>query len=501
LSNPPLYSLYLSEQEQADKNLAYVHNSGIFPLTAVGDINTYAVFAELARRIVVPTGRVGLLVPSGIATDHTTKDFFGELVSANALIALYDFDNKAPVFPDVHRSSKFCILLFGGGKAKVKAADFVFFAHQIKDLQDKDRHIPLTVEDFRLLNPETRTCPVFRTRGDAEITRAIYRRVPVLVNASRKTGGDPWGVRFVRMFDQSNDAALFLSAEQLKKGGYQPSGPIWKKGKGVFLPLYEAKMVQMYDHRAASVRTDLKKWARLGQTVATMSVQHQDPEYTPTPRWWVSEGDITRVLEGCDRPCHIAYKDVTSSTNQRTMIAAFVPRIGATHPLPLVVTSKPSRLEACLLGNLNSHIYDFVARQKVGGVHLSFFIVEQLPTLPPDSYAPRCPWDKRQTLEKWISDRVLKLTCTANDMKPLAEAAGFEESVHKWKDDERAELMAELDAAYFLLYAVERQDVEYILSTFQGAGQTDKGLLDDLTPTQRILLEYDRLRQDSRTSA
>jgi hypothetical protein len=145
-------------------------------------------------------------------------------------------------------------------------------------------------------------------------------------------------------------------------------------------------------------------------------------------------------------------------------------------------------------------VYDYVARQKVGGLHLNFFIVEQLPTLAPDAYAARCPWDKRLTLEKWISDRVLALTCTANDMKPLAEAAGFEEAVRKWKDDERAGLMAELDAAYFLLYAVERDDVQYILSTFQGAGQTDKGLLDDLAPAQRILQAYDRLRQHCRPS-
>ena len=152
------------------------------------------------------------------------------------------------------------------------------------------------------------------------------------------------------------------------------------------------------------------------------------------------------------------------------------------------------RAVLCLLANLNSFAYDFVARQKVGGLHLNFFIVEQLPTLPPDAYAARCPWDKRQTLEKWISDRVLKLTCTANDMMPLAEAAGFDEKVHKWKEEERAELMAELDAAYFLLYGIKRGDVEYILSTFAGAGKSQEGLFDCLSAAGRILRAYDTLR-------
>ncbi len=136
---------------------------------------------------------------------------------------------------------------------------------------------------------------------------------------------------------------------------------------------------------------------------------------------------------------------------------------------------------------------DFVARQKVGGVHLNYFIVEQLPMFPPDFYKQKCPWNKKQTLEKWISDRVLKLTCTSNDMIPLAEAAGFKPTVHKWDNAERLDLMAELDAAYFLLYGIERNDVEYILTTFAGLRDESTDLLAGPTTTSQILDHYDRL--------
>ena len=75
-------------------------------------------------------------------------------------------------------------------------ADFVFFAHKMEDLEERDRHIRLSGDDIRLLNPNTRTCPIFRTRRDAEITKAIYRRVPVLVDANREgPTGNPWGVQ------------------------------------------------------------------------------------------------------------------------------------------------------------------------------------------------------------------------------------------------------------------------------------------------------------------
>jgi hypothetical protein len=501
VTNPVLYESYVSAKDAADRTLAHVRQSGNFPLTAVGDINTYAVFAELARRIVAPTGRVGILVPSGIATDYTTKDLFGELVRSESLAALYDFENREGIFPDVDSRFKFSILLFTGTKAKVKAADFVFFAHQMKDLEDKDRHIVLSADDLKRLNPNTRTCPIFRTPRDAEITKSIYRHMPILIDHSRKQGGNPWGIKFATVFHQSIDSELFHTADRLKKLGFKEAGPVWKKGRQVFLPCYEAKMIQAYDHRAASVIVDTSNWLRQGQPQKTTPVEHQNPEFFVRPRWWAAESEVEAAL-GTTPPALLAFKNVTSPTNQRTMIAAFMPTVGVVHSAPLIrLDEKLSmRLQSCLLANLNSFVLDYLARQKVSN-NLTFFHIEQFPMLPLDAYAARCPWDKRQTLEKWISDRVLKLTCTANDMKPLAEAAGFEESVHKWKDDERAELMAELDAAYFLLYAVEREDVEYILSTFQGAGQTDKGLLDDLTPAQRILQEYDRLRERCRTSA
>ena len=296
------------------------------------------------------------------------------------------------------------------------------------DLKDDNRnHISLSANDFKLLNPNTQTCPVFRSKRDANLTKYIYKRVPVLMNKTRKEGGNPWGIDFLRMFDQSSDAELFHTAEQLKADGFKRDGSIWKKRKQIFLPLYEAKMIQMFDHRAASVIVDKSKWMRQGQTDETSLVQHQNPEFTVESRWWVNEDEVHRVLGDRDTTRIIAFKNVTSPTNQRTMIAAFIPYSGVVHSSPLIFTGSDisARLTACLLGNLNAFAYDYICRQKIGGVNLSYFIIEQIPTFHPDFYKQKCPWDKKQTLEKWISDRVLKLTCTSNDMIPLAEAAGF----------------------------------------------------------------------------
>jgi type I restriction-modification system DNA methylase subunit len=472
-ADPALYERYQEALAAADSLLTYCRTSGQYPLTGKGDINTYAAFAELAYQLVAPNGRVGLLVPSGIASDMTTKDFFAAIADTNRLIRLYDFENKKAFFPDVHASFKFSILNFGGKEATTGHADFIFFAHRMEDLEDRRRHIPLSGADIRLLNPNTRTCPIFRTRRDAEITKAIYRRVPILIDANRKgPTGNPWGIQFRRMFDQTNDAELFREADTLKADGFKLKGNRWVKGKKVFLPLYEAKMLQDYDHRAADVFTDKSNWVRQGQTEKRSLVGYQNPEQLATPRFWVDASEVEMPDWGC-----VGFKDITSPTNQRTMIAACAPMAGFTNHFVVVRSElKPVR-QLCLLANLNAFAYDYCTRQKIGGVTLNFFIVEQVPTLPPDAYDKRCPWDRRTTLETWISQRVLKLTCTAEDMLPLAEACNFTGGsfqaeyggrLHKWDETERAELMAELDAAFFHLYGIERDDVEYILSTFKG---------------------------------
>jgi len=493
--NPGLHAKYESAKQTAERTLDHVRHSGNFPMTGKGDINTYAVFAELARKIVAPHGRVGLLVPSGIATDHTTKEFFGDLIESQLLVSLYDFENRRKIFADVDGRFKFCTLVMGGSATRQDVADFAFFAHSMDDLKDQDRHIPLSASDLRLLNPNTRTCPIFRSRRDAELTKAIYRRVPVLVDHSRREGGNPWGIEFVRMFDQTNDAELFHAPAQLDKLGFKLEGNRWTKGKRTFLPLYEAKMIQAYDHRAASVVIDRANWVRQGQTESTTLVGHQNPEFVVQPRWWVEEKEVDSRLDCQVFPAYLAYKDVTSATNQRTMISATIPHVAVVNSAPLILVGQElrPRMRCCLLGNLNSFALDFVSRQKVGGNHLNYFIVEQLPLFAPDRYADRCPWDKRQTLERWISDRVLKLTCTADDMRPLAEAADFAEGVHKWNVTERAELMAELDAAYFLLYSVSRDDVQYILGTFQGTSTVDESVAGLFRTDVSVLDAYDRL--------
>ena len=254
--NPSLAQEFANAVHGAESSSRFIRGSNRVPLTGRGDINTYSIFAETARTLCNPRGRVGMIVPSGIATDDTTKVFFSNLIDNRSLASLYDFENREGVFPGVHRSYKFCLLTLTGKERPSAEAKFAFFLYRTEQLQDAERKFTLTPDDFALFNPNTRTCPVFRTRRDAEIAGKMYRRSGVFWKEAREgeLEHNPWGIRFQRMFDMSNDSNLFRTHEQLEAESWKLEANVFKKGKDQYLPLYEAKLFHQFDHRFATFK-------------------------------------------------------------------------------------------------------------------------------------------------------------------------------------------------------------------------------------------------------
>lgn len=227
--NPSLWEEWCAASREAEGLSLLLRESGAHPLTGVGDINTYAIFAERDRSLLSGTGRLGVILPTGIATDATTAPFFRNLVEKGALVSLYDFENRKPLFPAVDSRFKFCLLTLAGADGRIPMADFAFFAHDTADLKREGVRFSLSPEEIKLLNPNTGTCPVFRSRRDAEITLGIYRRVPVLINESDEENGNPWGIRFMTMFHMSNDSHLFHTREELEGDGWVLCGNVFER--------------------------------------------------------------------------------------------------------------------------------------------------------------------------------------------------------------------------------------------------------------------------------
>ena len=296
--NPSLAQEFADAVHGAESSSRFVRGSNRVPLTGRGDINTYSIFAETARTLCNPRGRVGMIVPSGIATDDTTKVFFSNLIDNRSLASLYDFENREAVFPGVHRSYKFCLLTLTGRERPSAEAEFAFFLYRTEQLQDAERKFTLDPEDFALFNPNTRTCPVFRTRKDAEIAGKMHRRSGVFWKEARGSEPElnPWGIRFYSMFHMSNDSNLFRTREQLEEERWQLEGNVFKKGKEQYLPLYEAKLFHQFDHRFATFKDADEQALKGGNAQDISAEEKKNPGTVAIPRYWVPEEEVIKRL-------------------------------------------------------------------------------------------------------------------------------------------------------------------------------------------------------------
>lgn len=477
--SPALYRAFQNALHNADSLSKFLRGSKRFPLTARGDINTYPVFAELGRSVLSDYGRAGMIVPSGLITDYTTSFFFRDLIETKSLIAFFGMDNEKMIFPGIDHRNKFGLLIEGGDKVEIQEAEFTFACSRIEDLAKPERRYSLGKDELFNINPNTGTCPTFRTKADAELTKKIYQRVPVLVNEA--SGSNPWQVRFATMFHMSNDSHLFASEPRPEH-----------------LPLYEAKMIWQFDHRYATYAGATQAQLNVGSLPKLDEADHQDPFRTVQPRYWVAASEVAAKLADWKHNWLIGFREVTNSVVERTVILSLLPEFAVGHKSPLIFVagSTVSLTAMFLIGNLNSLPFDFVARQKIGGVSLSYFILNQLPVLQPSQYS--------EISRAMIAPRILELIYTAWDIAPFAAdvwhdadetlrqalhsqweanrsatgghawpAAGDPWAVHdspkppfppfKWDAERRAHLRAELDAYYARLYGLTRDELRYIL--------------------------------------
>jgi hypothetical protein len=442
-----LYQAFISARRSAEAASVFAHineqDGGRFALTGVGDVNTYALFAETISQITAPHGRAGFIVPTGIATDDSTKAYFGQVAQSGKLASLYDFENREKVFAAVDSRMKFCLLTLG----QAEQAEFAFFLGNTEQLKDQNRRFRLTAEDFIRINPNTLTCPVFRSKQDAELTRKIYQRVPVLIKEARGAIAEqnPWGISFMRMFDMSNDSHLFHDSPAPDR-----------------LPLYEAKMIHQFDHRWASYQAD-------GDANDVNLTDKQNPQFSVMPRYWLDKSEVEERLndKNWQNEWLLGFRDITNATNERTVISSVMPKVGVGNKAPLIIVNADISVIkiAALIGNLSALCFDFTARQKIGGTTLNYFLFKQLPILPPDFYT--------ETDLNFIVPRVLELTYTAHDLKSWADDVGATlvaqgrinppRQPYPFNPERRAKLRAELDAWYAKAYGLSRDELRYIL--------------------------------------
>jgi hypothetical protein len=561
----------LSEEFELAKHAAeaasvFARKSGRFPLTGMGDVNTYALFAELFSRLALPGGRAGVLVPTGIATDSSTCAFFGDLVKSQRISALISFDEVRRWFPSTDDRKSFCFLGIGRADRNVRAS---FEIGRIEQLADQRREIDLSIKDFELFNPNTLTAPLFRARFDRELTESLYRAAPALIRErpDHPDGNDnPWGITFQTLFHMSNDSKFFRTGEQLLDQGFLRDGSDLRHGDGRrYVPLLEAKMIHHFDHRFGSY-AGLDERPGDGSLPETPDGLKANPDYEAQPWYWVPEDetnlraarvparlkqyyrkenptgclkvlaewvlgtlddddfskpallatranahlkdilgqrifvrdvigaklagwlskvagnardmqretplfgdDLAFIRQGPVDPLELTsalierkqprwlmgWRDICRSTDERTVIATALPKVGVGHTMPLAHSTHSAVRVAVLIAQLASLLLDYAARQKLAGTHLTYFYLEQLPVLARNRFT--C------NELTFVKGRVLELTYTSRSMVNWAEDLGYAGKPFRFDLERRALLRAELDAFFALKHGITRDKLRYIL--------------------------------------
>ena len=487
VTNPFLYTEWTNATRIAQGQGHFVRRSGRYPLCGKGDINTYALFAEHNWRALAPHGCAGFIVPGGIVTDDTTKEYFQALVDGSVLASVHHFENESLVFKGLHHAYRFVLLTI----READRADLLFYARRAADLDDQQRHFGLTPADFMALNPNTRTCPTFRSRRDADINLKMYRRAGVLWRDG-DPDGNPWGLKFLRMFDMANDSGLFRTRAELASAGWRLDGDLFEKDGETTLPLYEAKMIHQFDHRFGTYEGQTEAQASQGKLPELDDVAHSNPAQTTLPRYWVHEDELAARLEHTwDRGWLLGWRDITGAEKIRTVIPCIIPTAPANHTFPLMMPSSDPQLVASLYANLSSMPLDYCARQKVGGTHLTFFTMRQLPGFQPRTYAAPAPWAQSIRVRDWLLPRVLELAYTASDLQAFAEDCGDDGPPFVWDSERRLKLQCEIDAAFCHLYGLSMDDTAHILDSFPVLARSEEREHGEYR-TKRVVLEtYD----------
>ncbi|MDE0218322.1 MAG: N-6 DNA methylase [Spirochaetaceae bacterium] len=488
-TNLVLWKDWSSAMRVAQGQSHFVRQSGRYPLCGKGDVNTYALFAEHNWKALARRGRAGFIVPGGIVSDDTTKEYFQALVDRSGLASVHHFENESLVFKGLHHAYRFVLLTIG----ESRQADLVFYARRAVDLDDRWRHFALTPTDFATLNPNTRTCPTFRSRRDANINLAMYRRAGVLWREG-VPDGNPWGLRFLRMFDMANDSSLFRTRAELAAAGWKLDGNGFERDGAAMLPLYEAKMVYQFDHRFGTYEGQSAAQANQGKLPELDDIAHADPWRVTLPRYWVSQDEVAARLDGTwDRGWLLGWRDIARASDSRTVIACMIPRAAVSDKFLLMMPTPHPQLVAGLYANLLSIPFDYSARQKVGGVSLKYFTMRQLPALPPGAYATRAPWAPSIRMRDWLLPRILELSYTTWDWKAFAEDCGDDGPPFIWDSKRRFLLRCEIDGAFFHLYGMSRDDTAYVLDTFPVLERSETREHGEYWTKRAVLETYDAL--------
>ncbi|MGH9220835.1 MAG: Eco57I restriction-modification methylase domain-containing protein [Vicinamibacterales bacterium] len=338
---------------RGDPALRFYTGSHLYSLQGHGHTNLYQLFLERALRLARPGGRIGLILPSGLATDHGSAALRRHLFDRTAVDTWLGFDNRRGIFP-IHRSMRF-VLLCTTTAGRTKTLKFrcgLVDTAALNDAADSSRALTIARSRLETWSPDL-SVPEVPDATALGILSGIASRVPALGDASG------WNLRFGRELNATDDRPHFLPLAKTRQR---------------LLPIVEGKLLSPFQ-------------------------VHLDRATTGIPARTAS-----RLLdrEPFRRP-RLAYRDVAGATNKLTLIAALLPAgTVSTHTVFVSKTPLDEESQWCLLGLMNSLVANYLVRLRVM-THVTTATMARLPLPRPAAGSP--PFETLASISRQLSVR------------------------------------------------------------------------------------------------
>lgn len=324
----------------------------LLKVSLVGELNTYAMFAELASRLTEKDGFAAIIAKSALVTSTCYSSCFRHFVNQGSLSEVFLFDNREKLF-QIDSREKFCVLFFGGEHAGgIKVHYGLTKQEQILSSVP----INVTSEELELINPETGLLPNVADSKEFSFLLRTHRSLSVFAKEFPKC-------HFGRLVH------LTAHAEHIST-----------KSEKTRVPIYEGKFIEQYDNRfstfagmSADERYQAKASARRQPGDSFVA-----PKPAPECRYFIDKKFWESFLDRYDQPYSLCWRSLTSPTNQRTMIASIIPSIPTCQSVQLLQTTPVEDL-LMILALFNSKVFDFFVRLKMGGIDLTQSVVRQIP--------------------------------------------------------------------------------------------------------------------------
>jgi hypothetical protein len=462
-----VYTMWYEYKHSVYRFSNFLTSSTKYDLSAIGNRNLYRIFSDIAIHSINNYGRAGLIVQSGIYADDMGKLFFESLLKNRNLISLFDFENSEKYF-QIHGQMRYTLLTLG--HSYIHRPQYSFLLRKIEDLQNESKRFELSMDEIELINPNTKNCPQFKTRFEADLIIKLYRNLNTKIIWAES--GENFDLRFTSEMINISRAPKVIFTDIVNSELIN------------YIQVLEAKNIYHFDHRYSTFssvqsRKELEQGLSLDVELGDKTSTDYEIQcrYCVPINFYNSKNNDSYLNEW-----YLGIRGIASSTNERTLIASIVPRIAISYSINLILPEDPL-IGLLLCSNLNTFILDFVTRSKVSNNNISLFIIKQLPI---QNY--NC-WSG--SLREKVLENTIKLSATSKSLKSILDDNAAHSDLISFELKERFQLQCELDAIYAHLYGLEKDEMDYIMETFPIVKRKDIAKYGSYRTKETILQLYD----------